>query len=467
MIENENINFDSMFPNKEDIEKYIEQNNPLDIQDNYDDTLLMYVCFKEYDDVALKMLGYGPKAVHLSFQNEENNNLTALSVACFLRLKNVVMKMLEYGPKETNINSQDVSGDTPLMLLLREVSEDNDLLVPIFKILDFEPRGLNLALVNDEGYTVLMLACEYQLREVALKMLENPAFNLNLFQEKDGETAYDIAYRNSLVDVSHLLRERMREEEAYQIEIPLTNTNTKVELEVQNYNVGTMPVIPKEKVEKYNKINVNGDGWEPFQMENINILQYLADDKEDNIAIRFLDKIYLTKRSIVKQQRMEATVFECLEGNKKIPSNIVKNLPLYNIKKIGINISSDNAVGLEPEYIYMDGIEPILQNTDSSENMFAIIPLDKILVSVISLEELEKIGTEFSGASALHCQAGQAGLAGIIVSALSINSGGKTLKKRHKWNKKKTLKKKKKSFKKKSKKSFKKNKNKRTQFRKK
>ena len=140
---------------------------------------------------------------------------------------------------------------------------------------------------------------------------------------------------------------------------------------------------------------------------------------------------------------------------------------LYNIFFYWINISSDNAVGLEPEYIYMDGIEPILQNTYSSENMFAIIPLDKILVSVISLEELEKIGTEFSGASALHCQAGQSGLAGIIVSALSINSGGKTLKKRHKWNKKKTLKKKKKSVIKKSKKSFKKNKNKKTQFRKK
>lgn len=447
--------FDLMFPTKEDIENYIKQNKPLDIHDKYGDTLLMYVCFKEYEDIALKMLEKGFKAVNLSFLNEENNNLTALSIACFLGLKEVVLKMLEYGPKETNINSQDVAGDTPIMVSLHRVSKDNNdlFLEPIFKMLDFEPRSLNLALVNDEQFTALMMACEYGLKEVVYKMLENPAFDLNLFQEKDGEDAYDIASRNNLVEITHLLRERMREEEEYQIEIPLTNPLTNPLKKEQIFNVGVMPEISKEKVEKYNKINVNGDGWDPFQMENENILSYLADDKEDNIAIRFLDKIFLSKRSILKQQQMEATVFECLEGNKKIPSNIVKNLPLYNIKKIGINISSDNAVGLEPEYIYMDGIERILQSqsTDSEKSMFAIIPLDKILVSVISLEELDKIGTEFSGSSALHCQAGQAGLAGIIISAspISISLGGKTFREKTFKKRQKSLKKKKGSLKKK------------------
>jgi hypothetical protein len=68
---------------------------------------------------------------------------------------------------------------------------------------------------------------------------------------------------------------------------------------------------------------------------------------------------------------------------------------------------------------------------------------------VISLEELDKIGTEFSGESALHCQAGQAGLAGIIISAFPISLGGKTLKKKYMYLKKKTVKKKKRSLKKK------------------
>ena len=448
--------FDLMFPTKEDIKNYIEQNKPLDIHDKYGDTLLMYVCLKEYEDIALKMLKLGPKAVNLSFLNEENNNLTALSIACFLGLKDVVLKMLEYGPKETNINSQDVVGDTPIMVSIHRTAFNNGSLEPIFKMLDFEPRSLNLALVNDEEFTALMMACEYGLKEVIYKMLENPGFDLNLLQTKNGEDAVDIASRNDLEEIAQLLIERMREEEEYQIEIPmdripLTNALKKEQI----FNVGVMPEVPKEEVEKYNKIKVNEDGWDPFLMENENILSYLADDKEDNIVIRFLDKIYLSKRSIVKQQQLEATVFECLEGNKKIPSNIVKNLPLYNIKKIGINISSDNAVGLEPEYIYMDGIERILQSTNFSENMFAIIPLDKILVSVISLEELDKVGSDLgSGASALHCQAGQAGLAGIIISVSPISLGGKTLGGRRKSLKKKTLKKKKGSLKK----SFKKKK---------
>jgi hypothetical protein len=424
------------------------------------------------------MLDYGPKAVNLSFLNEENNNFTALSISCFLRLKKVIMKMLDFGPIETNINSQDIGGHTCLMLLLEKVSEDNELLECIFKILDFGPRDLELGQVNDKDYTALMLACEFKLEEVVLKMLENPAFDLNLFQESNGETAYDIAFRNNLDDITKLLRERMQEEEAYHIEIPSpptnTNTNTNTNKKVvKNFNVGTMPEIPKEEeVEKYNKINVNENGWDPFQMENENISKYLMEDKEDNIVIRYLDKIYFSKRSILIQQQEEATVFECLEGNNKEKDNIVYNLPLFNIKKIGINISSDNAVGLEPEYIYMDGIMKILQSTDFSENMFAIIPLDKLLVSVISSEEVKKIGTDFSGVSALHCQAGQGGLTGIIIPAVPINSGGrsrsKTLKKNRKRNNIKTFKKKNKSLNKKKNKTLKKNKKKnKSQFRKK
>jgi ankyrin repeat protein len=455
MIENE-TDFDEMFPNKQDIIIYMEENKPLDIQDNYGDTLLMHVCFKEYIDIALKMLEYGPKAVNLSFLNKENNNLTALSIACIFKLKSVILKMLDYRPEETNINSQDSSGDTPIMILLSETDSNNsDLLEPIFKILDFGPTYLNLGLVNDKDFTALMIACKNGLQDIVYKMIENPGFDLNLFQEKDGETAYDIAYRIGLEDIAQLLRLRMQEEEPYQINIPM---NT-FKVSINNFNIGVEPKLSKEQEIKFNKINMNQPGWDPFLMENENIIKYLEEDKEDNIAIRYLNKIYLSKRSIVQQQKKEATVFECLEANKKIPSNIVKNLPLYNIKKIGINISSDTAVGIEPEYIYMNGIENILQTTDFEKNIFSIIPLDKILVSVISLEELDKIGTGFSGISALHCQAGQNALAGIIISAEPIRLGGKTMKRR-KGNKK-TLKKnlKKKTLKKNLKKiSFRKNK---------
>jgi hypothetical protein len=231
----------------------------------------------------------------------------------------------------------------------------------------------------------------------------------------------------------------------------------------QNFNIN-------EILSLKHKINIAH--FTPNYTSTNYLLNMIREDKEDNIVIRYIDKIYLSKRSILIQQQEEATVFECLEGNNKEKDNIVYNLPLFNIKKIGINISSDNAVGLEPEYIYMDGIMKILQSTDFSENMFAIIPLDKLLVSVISSEEVEKIGTDFSGVSALHCQSGQGGLTGIIIPAVPINSGGrgriKTFKKKRKRNNIKTFKKKNKSLNKKKNKSLKKNKKKnKSQFRKK
>ena len=157
-------------------------------------------------------------------------------------------------------------------------------------------------------------------------------------------------------------------------------------------------------------IDVNSEGYDPFMMENINITSYLNEDKRENVAILYNGKVYLTTRAIIDQQENDALVYECLEGDKKTFQNIVGNLPLYNIKKIGLDLTSDNAVGIEPEYIYMDGIDELLTD-ENFWQYFSIIPLtDKQLVSVISLAESAKVGTDQgSGFGALHCQAGQGG----------------------------------------------------------
>jgi hypothetical protein len=172
-------------------------------------------------------------------------------------------------------------------------------------------------------------------------------------------------------------------------------------------------------------IDINGEGNDPMMMETRSIKEYLEEDKKDNIAVLYNDKVYLTSRSIIEQQENDALVYECLEADKKDFKYIVGNLPLYNIKKIGIDISSDNAVGVEAEYIYIGGIDSLLEDEDYQ--LYAIIPLvDKQLISVISYNEAQKVGTgQGSGVSALHCQAGQGGLAGIIVKANPVSSGGK------------------------------------------
>jgi len=205
-----------------------------------------------------------------------------------------------------------------------------------------------------------------------------------------------------------------------------------------------MPPIPK-----YDNpvINVTGEGIDPIMSETRSIKEYLEEDKKDNIAVLYNGKTYLTSRSIIEQQEDDALVYECLQADKKKFTNIVGNLPLYNIKKIGLDISSDNAVGTEAEYIYMGGMDSLLLDTDWQ--LYAIIPLvDKQLVSVISLNEAQKVGTgQGSGLSALHCQAGQGGLAGIIVKAEPASTGGKrrkgTMKKRKLGKHRKSMKKRK------------------------
>lgn len=219
--------------------------------------------------------------------------------------------------------------------------------------------------------------------------------------------------------------------------------------EQETWASGEMPPIPN-----YPKqiIDVNAEGFDPILMDKQNVEEYLKENKQENVAILCNGKIYLSTRGTIDQQAEEALVYECIEGDKKRKNNVIGNLPLFNIKKIGIDLSSDNAVGVESEYIYMDGIDDLLMS-ESFWQYYSIIPLpDKQLVSVISKNEAFKIGTNLgSGYGALHCQAGQGGLAGIIVKAYPSNStdtiGGKkkrkTMKKRKTAKKRKTMKKRK------------------------
>lgn len=460
------INFDSMFPDKKSIQNYVNGNNSLSITDEQGDTLLMFVCFKEYSDIALQMLKKGPNALKLTNQNK--NGQTALAIACILNLKNVILFMLDFGPDEIFLNSRDSFNDTPIMEAIKEVKDNDSMKEVIEKILDFGPDKLDLTIVNNKNYTALMIACEYNLPDICLKMMDSYYrlfFDLNLFQENDeGETALDIALRNNLHEISDLISERMREEESYQMDIP-SNRNVEPEPLKPVFNEGKVPALSFQDLKKYQQnnsftIDIENDGFDPFLMDLQKISSYLNEDLKDNIAIKSNNNVYLSKRSILSQQKIEATVFECLEAVKD-PSKIVLNLPLFNIKKIGINLSSDSAVGIEAEYIYMDGIDKIINNSTSTsiqDNLFSILALtNKIVVSVISLEEVQVIYNNYSGtnplafsaASSLHCQAGQGGLIGIIVSATSsVSSKGgfyknkfnKSIKKR-KNSKKKNLKK--------------------------
>ena len=186
-------------------------------------------------------------------------------------------------------------------------------------------------------------------------------------------------------------------------------------------------VVPLYK--KY-KVNVNDTGYDPVSLEDEQILDYYKKNPTDNVAILYNGKIYLSKRSIIKEQYNDETiVYECLEAvtaNERTRPNVVGNIPYYNLKKIGIDMSHDVPgilPGMLPEYIYLKYIDELL---DNPYPYFSVIPGDKILTSVISREETYKIPKDpkaplpIVNAGALHCQVGQKGLTGFMVQGFKV-----------------------------------------------
>lgn len=436
-----NINFTTMFPNSETLVTYINVGSPLNIIDKNADTLLLYVCtqilqsdnYKAWVDIAMRMLDFSPEQIILGYANPDG--ITALILVSGAD-NDIALKMLEHTDVEVNLNSVEQNNKmNALMYSCTEETEDVAL-----KMLEFPSIVISLQNINNNGYTPLMLACEEGLNEIALTMLDSyPTENLNIFQKNNsGKTAFDIALDNELVEVYRILNEIMNEIERDNNIYGNNNNDIRIDEDRNHlWAEGSMPDIPshEEPVIDTSKI-----GYDAIVLEERNTKEYIEEDK-NNIVILFEDKNYLLSRSVIETQFEDGIVFECIKAEGiKNPTNIIQNLPLFNIKVIGIDIPIDKT-GIWPEFIYLDGIKSILT---SEHQYFSVLPLvDKMLVTVISLHEAKKVGSGAgSAAGALHCQNGQGGMAGIIIEANPILAvaGGKR-KKRGTMKKKKYLKK--------------------------
>lgn len=428
------------------LEKYIESGEPLDIIDRTTDyTLFMFVCdkilntqpYEPWVNLAMKMLEFTPEQINLKYANSDG--VTALILVCGVNV-DISLKIIEYGQEAINLNA--VEKDNKMNALMYALTEETEEVAN--ELLNFPEIITSLQNVNNNGYTPLMIACEEGLEETALTMLESfPSASLHLFQKNNSDqTAFDLAIEHQhLSNVYRLIGELMDDQQI------MDNIITSEEDKPVSWAHKEMPILPSFP-EQF--IDVNEIGYDPILLEEKNIKEYLEEDN-NNIVVKYEGKNYLLSRSTIERQWEDAIVFECLqaEGIKNYP-NIVQNLPLFNIKAIGINIPQDKT-GLWPEFIYLDGIKEILE---SQEQLFSVLSLvDVMLVSVISLHEAKKIGTgEGSAYGSLHCQNGQGGMAGIIISAkanITMTAGKKrrTKKKRCKpLKKKKTLKKKQKTI---------------------
>ena len=426
------------------LERYIQSGQPLNIIDRSTDfTLFMFVCdkilntqpYEPWAKLAMKMLDLTADQINLKYANRDG--ITALILVSGVDV-DVSLKIIEFGPEAININAIEKNNKMNALMY----SCTTDTVEVALELLSIPQIVTSLQNINNNGYTPLMIACEEELEDVALTMLEKfPSANLHLFQRnRQGQTAFDIALENeNMSSVYRSIGELMDDDERN--DNMVINGQEDEEEEIIPWGHKEMPTIQSfpEQI-----ININGIGYDPFLLEERNIKEYLDEDKTDNIVILYEGKNYLLSKSTIKRQMEDAIVFECIKAdNTKNFPNIVFNLPLYNIKLVGVNIPEEK-IGVWPEFIYLDGIKEAIESQDQ---IFSIIPLvDQMLVSVMSLNEAKKIGTgQGSAAGALHCQNGQGGMAGILVPAKASSIGGRkrrTHKKKSKvMKKRKTVKK--------------------------
>lgn len=390
--------FNRKFPNEESLIQYIEQNRELDIVKGHC-SLLIFACKKKYETAAFKLLEHRPDEIKLS---QIHNGSTALMIACKNGLTDIVNSILDFGSDDILINKTDHNNDNAFAIICSPKTP-----IPIdvrtklcYKILDNHLDGLYLYSKNRQGNTPLMVACESELEDLVLNVLYdvNPMMlNLGATNNK-GEDILQIAYFYGLWD--HVF--------------PKLNET----IDLHKGNVGNLPKLPT-----YDKptIDLNTKVYDVIELQEHIVQDYIRKDP-GNIVIKVGDKLHLSNREYIKRQAGSAFVFECKEANIKRKDNITANLPLYNLKMIGVDVTPDQ-VGIIPEYIFVNTSPENKQNgmeyvINSNDQLFSIIPVyDRMLVSVISANEYVGIGSGFSGVGSVHCQAGQGGLSGIIVKA--------------------------------------------------
>jgi ankyrin repeat protein len=475
------MSFETQFPNEDKLIKYIDENKPLNTIDLNGDSLLIFACTKKYTDAALKILQHDANDINLSYSSIYSNT-TALLEACKNGLTDVIDRMFDFKSNEIELNYIGDDYNSAINLLCNNnfnLMSENDRTVIVQKMINKYSNELILSKQNDNGDTPLMISIKSKLIYIVHEMLDkfnSEQLSLNAINRK-GDDAEALAEEEGLEDILMSIRLLSRRSENNDISsIPSSAPTLATPPDSPESSAPTTPNSPFDfefnqgsapQIQKYEKqiIDLNKEAYDPINMSNEKIYDYLNED-HNNIVIKMEDNYYLSSRSNLKRQIDDSIVFECIEADIKRPDNIIGNLPLYNLKMIGINVDTDK-VGIIPEYIYYysmydlnniddNGIDYII---NSNDQLFSVIPLhDKMLVSVISLNEINNLGRGFSSSSAVHCQAGQGGLSGIIVKAYSVNKniGGKLKKtvknikrkNKHKTNKFKKNNKKSKSIKK-------------------
>lgn len=342
--------------------------------------------FPEYQQYVLNRL----KDEQLNYSNLKFTTIYIFAMIKYILgeltyncLELIVYNIKNKAPEVLSINDEQTDQEPIIAALLNKQVEDKAISVETYNLLklllDNQILDLNkLYIDEDRKETILhILIDEFYMhipmdnvekRQMMMKIVElliERGFDITLQNER-GLTVYDMLVKGSPNDnLLPLLDFRRR----FKIKINITKTIT-------NYD----PIMMEE--------------------EEINVGKYIMEDPDNIVIVYNQNEYFFTTREIINNQSEDAMIYPCKVPDSMRRQNILMNMPLYDMKKIG--------------FVY--GYPCVM--TDYLENprlqLFALVNSNQSFPAFVSHASLQP---DANWVSALHCQAGQESRISYLVPA--------------------------------------------------
>ena len=173
------------------VQYLVSEGAPVNAQDIYGATPLMYACWCMHSEIVHVLLNHGADP-----NKQDKNNSTALEIACFMQMTVGVELLLAYG---ANHSLRGLTESTPLMFACKNSGHSMDPSILVLLL----SAGADPNAQNEEGSTALNFAAERNYKE-GITVLLNTRANVNI-DDVFGSTALHKAAKNGFLAISELL----------------------------------------------------------------------------------------------------------------------------------------------------------------------------------------------------------------------------------------------------------------------
>ncbi|XP_038061238.1 E3 ubiquitin-protein ligase mib1-like [Patiria miniata] len=169
----------------------VEGNAPLEQQDTYGDTALMFAAVGNKPDVVqyLLLVGSNPNT-------SEERGLTPLHAAAGQANDKCVQALLSSQVQKCDVNSQDINGDTPLLIAIGRPGDNKAMLGLLIE----HTTDDGLRLLNHIGFNSLHYAAYHGKKYAVEKILKRLPSMINI-AKRDGFTALHLAATNGYTEI--------------------------------------------------------------------------------------------------------------------------------------------------------------------------------------------------------------------------------------------------------------------------